>query len=166
MPETKLARISSISMGMHEKGFRCFDGSVDYGDGGQGFGGICLDTFDDTLKQRIITDQCALAIGKIMIWCSFDLAKCVNRTVVVHRDSDRWDAKIVGLEWPMFNSFGRGTKLMFADLFPDLEPPKAICPECKGHKRWPIPCPDGKPGCAVAHFRNCSICNKDGKSIL
>jgi cytochrome c1 len=36
------------------------------------------------------------------------------------------------------------------------KPPALVCEKCNGTERIPIPCPDRKSGCAVAHYGPCS----------
>lgn len=157
---TKMGRLSSISVSRHPHGWLDFGGIVDYGGSCQGFGGIVMDNYDDTLDKRVVDDDGARAIGKVMAFCDMDPTKCKGRTVIVHLDGTHWDAKVVGLEWPAFNGFGAGERLMFRDLFPTRpELPATPCPEC-GDRRWlAISCPDKKPGCLVAHFKACTMCN-------
>lgn len=38
-----------------------------------------------------------------------------------------------------------------------------LCPECRGEGGRVIPCPDGKPGCAVLHRIACTRCNGAGR---
>lgn len=44
----------------------------------------------------------------------------------------------------------------------DWPPPPGLCPQCQvSYESTPIPCPDGRPGCIVAHFA--LICPKCGQ---
>lgn len=35
------------------------------------------------------------------------------------------------------------------------------CPTCGGRGRVPRACPDGRPGCLVAHYRYCHTCRPE-----
>jgi hypothetical protein len=110
----EIAKITSAFLGWEDHGIFTCVLMVDYGHSGQGIGQYALDGYDDESGRRIGTAFGTEFLMRLMRACGVqDWNKLVGRTVYVVKESDGWNAKVLGIE-PLPTE--PGERFMFDEL--------------------------------------------------
>lgn len=98
-----LAKITATSLGYEDHGILTAQVFVDYGGSSQGIGGYC---FDEPIRDDDGAFVCRRGTAYGMEWIARFMRACgvdtwerlVGRTIYVLKDSDGWNARVVGVE--------------------------------------------------------------------
>lgn len=95
----EIAKIESTMLGVEDHGIFTSMLFVTYGGSGQGIGGYGLDEWDKDKKRRIGTAYGLEFIKRTMKACGVsEWEKLKGRTIYVLKESDGWNAKVLGIE--------------------------------------------------------------------
>ncbi len=112
-----IARIESTMLGTEDHGILTCYLFVDYGGSGQGIGGYALDEWKGPKSsegRRVGTAYGMEFVARTMKACGVSSwEKVKGRTIFVLKDSDSWQAKVVGIENLPTE---RGERFIFEDL--------------------------------------------------
>ena len=95
-----LARISSASLDIHDRGILTFYIYVDYEDGmSQGIGGYALDEYDEKLKQRVGTAYGCEVIRQLLLVLGVNnFSEMVNKDIWVLTEGTGLNVKPLGIQ--------------------------------------------------------------------
>ena len=95
-----LARISSASLDIHDRGVLTFYIHVDYEDGmSQGIGGYALDEYDEKLKQRVGTAYGCEVIRQLLLVLGVNnFSEMVNKDIWVLTEGTGLGIKPLGIQ--------------------------------------------------------------------
>lgn len=95
-----LARISSASLCIHDRGILTFYIHVDYEDGmSQGIGGYALDKYDEKLKQRVGTAYGCEVIRQLLLVLGVNnFSEMVNKDIWVLTEGTGLGMKPLGIQ--------------------------------------------------------------------
>lgn len=104
----ELGKIDHVHFGIEDHGILSLAIGVDFGGTHQGLGHMVLDVWSEKDKRRIGT-ACGLdLVLQVLQFFKVDqLDKIKGRTVFALRESDSYNADIVGLEIPPFDGGGK-----------------------------------------------------------
>ena len=115
----KIARIDKAMLGYEDHGILTAMLTVDYGGSGQGVGGYVLDRFDRDTARRRGAEFGMEWIVRCMRACGVtEWSQIVGRTIFVLRESEDYNARVVGIR-PL--PFEDGEEFIFADLAREFE---------------------------------------------
>ena len=95
-----LARISSASLDIHDRGILTFYINVDYEEGmSQGIGGYALDEYDEALGRRIGTAYGCEVIRQLLLLLNVDnFSEMVNKDIWVLTEGTGLNIKPIGIQ--------------------------------------------------------------------
>lgn len=95
-----LARISSASLDINDRGVLTFYIHVDYEDGmSQGIGGFALDEYDEKLKRRVVTAYGCEVVRQLLLVLGVDnFSEMVNKDIWVLAEGTGLDIKPLGIQ--------------------------------------------------------------------
>ena len=119
----ELARITSASLEIKERGILTFSIAVDYENGAsQGIGGIALDTFDKELNSRVGTAYGCEMIRQLLLTLDVnDFSQMRGKDIWVLVEGEGLSLKPIGIQTLRADN---GRSLIFNDvynMFKDLE---------------------------------------------
>lgn len=110
----QLGKVESVSFGSGDHGNMTFWVMLDFGGGGQGFGGYALDDWDESKKRRVGTAAGMDLIMQLLELFKVDsLNQIAGRPVyALYENEHHFNDKIIGLEIPAFDG---GKKFLIKD---------------------------------------------------
>jgi hypothetical protein len=104
----QLAKIKDARLSMDRNTFLTFWITLNYeGAGHQGFGGYCLDAYDDEKERRVGTAAgCEIIRQLLDMFKVNDFREMKGRIVYAIRE-EGWNSKVVGIEIPEFDGGGK-----------------------------------------------------------
>ena len=121
----RLAKISSATLEIKERGILNFWIHVDYEEGGsQGIGGLALDTYDKEKKKRIGTVYGCEMIRRLLLTLKVDdFSEMRNKIIWVIGGGDEFLFKPTGIQTLNVNNSGNADNnpLIFADILEEFK---------------------------------------------
>ena len=105
----KLAKIKNARLSLDRDCFLTFWFDLEYeGNSGQGFGGYCLDTYDEDKEKRVGTAGGCDAIRQLLeLFKVNDFREMKGRIVWALTEGKGFGSKVVGLQIPDFDGGGK-----------------------------------------------------------